>query len=76
MNEVWTNLTPSRGRLEKKIGISCEKNHDFMPKNLNFFNFRGAPGVPAPDLTMGICIKKTFSKTINFLNKKYCMNNF
>ena len=46
-----------------------------MPKNHIFFNFRGAPGVPAPDLTMGICIKKTFSKTINFLNKKYCMNN-
>ena len=29
----------AQGRREKFWGISCEKNHDFTPKNLIFFQF-------------------------------------
>ena len=32
-------IAPSRGRREKFWGISCEKNHDFKPKNHIFFQF-------------------------------------
>ena len=34
-------IVPSGGRREHFWGISCEKNHDFMPKNHIFSNFRG-----------------------------------
>jgi hypothetical protein len=34
----------------KIFGVFCVKNHDFMPKNLIFSNFRGggAGGMPPP----------------------------
>ena len=36
----------------KIVGVYRVKNHDFTPKNLIFYNFRGggghAPGAPSP----------------------------
>ena len=34
----------------KMFGVFCVKNHDFMPKNYIFSNFRGGrvPGAPPP----------------------------
>jgi hypothetical protein len=43
-------IAPSGGRRENVWGISCEKNHDFTPKNHIFSSLRGG-GVPsAPTL--------------------------
>ena len=37
-------IAPSRGGHEHFGGISCVKNHDFMPKNHIFSNFKGGGG--------------------------------
>ena len=55
-------IRPSGGRRENVQGISCEKNHDFTPKNLIFSNFRGGgrtrcappPGSAIDDSTLMI----------------------
>ena len=45
---TFKKIAPSGGSCENFWGISCEKNHDFMPKNHIFSNFRGGAHMMRP----------------------------
>ena len=51
------------------FGVFRVKNHDFTQKNLNFSNFRGAPGAPTPlDPPLVLVNLSIYVKLLNIIN--------
>jgi hypothetical protein len=65
---VLKKIAPGGGRREIVWGISCEKNHDFTPKNHIFSNFRGcAPPGSAPAWLYSYAVQRQKSLSISIV---------